>query len=721
MNDIIIQSIFSLKDDFSAGVIKMEENINRFSERLTQLESTTNKVFETISGQSQKLKGNLSQIEIPPIKSKPIPIDPMLKFERKILSSFANIGKGAMNLFSKVQSVAFGIYAIFKAFQKVFEISDRIINIDAKVRLITNTKEEAQRMKSQLFNISNGLGVNYLDFGEQTIKIKQLTGDTFKTNEEAIRFSELLNKAFRISGTTIKESHSAILQLTQAMASGRLQGDEFRSILENAPMLAQGIAKHLGIPFGELKRLAKEGQLTAQTIKNAVADMGEELDKKFSQLPLTWGQIGAKFSNQFVKSIERITIYLNQLANSPFVQAIINGLGYAMKIIFSVIEVVIQGMTITFNMLYKVLRPLKPLIEGIVIALGIYNGLLLLTKGYQLGVALATRAWAIAQSGLAIAMGLVNGQLSLMTLLINLTPIGWITLAIVTLIGVIAGLTAIVNKFFGTTFSFLGMLVGILTTTGAFITNVFIAIIHIIGGIINGFCNNVISIVEFVANAITHPIQSAKNLIVDLVTTGLGALKSLAKAGDAILGTNMASKVGGWIENIGSHKKYKNNMISLDKYKIEQTYLNKFGRIGYGDAFKWGANLGDGWTKNIKGYFSGTTDTDESILNALQKQNSNLEEIKKNTGKKGKKGEKDKDKKTDKIEEWKEDLKLLISLAHREAINNIAQPIITVNANTNIENTIKKDWVDVIDGITDKITKDLTVKTQNSLLGVINK
>ena len=163
-NDIIIQSIFSLKDDFSAGVIKMEENINRFSEKLTQLENTTNKVFEAISDNSQGLKENLSKIEIPPIKSKPIPIDPMLKFERKILSSFANIGKGAMNLFSKVQGVAFGIYAIFKAFQKLFEISDRIINVDAKVRLITNTKEEAQRMKSQLFNVSNGLGVNYLDF-----------------------------------------------------------------------------------------------------------------------------------------------------------------------------------------------------------------------------------------------------------------------------------------------------------------------------------------------------------------------------------------------------------------------------------------------------------------------------------------------------------------------------------------------------------------------------
>ena len=437
--------------------------------------------------------------------------------------------------------------------------------------------------------------------------------------------------------------------------------------------------------------------------------MGEELDKKFSQLPLTWGQIGAKFSNQFVKSIERITIYLNQLANSPFVQAIINGLGYAMKIIFSVIEVVIQGMTITFNMLYKVLRPLKPLIEGVVIALGIYNGLLLLTKGYQLGVSFATGAWAIAQSGLAIAMGLVNGQLSLMTLLINLTPIGWITLAIVTLIGVIAGLTAIVNKFFGTTFSGLGLLIGALSVVGAFIFNTFLAVANFINDIIRGFFNNVISMVEFVANAITHPIQSAKNLIVDLVSTGLGALKSLAKAGDTIL--------GGWIENTGSHKNYTGNMVNLERYKLKALNYGEH-RIGYGNTFKWGANLGDGWTKNIKGYFSGTTDTDKSILNALEKQNSNLDAIKKNT-KKGKKDKKDKN--TSKSEEWKEDLKLLISLAHREAINNITQPIITVNANTNIENTIKKDWVDVIDGITDKITKDLTVKTQNSLLGVINK
>ena len=96
--------------------------------------------------------------------------------------------------------------------------------------------------------------------------------------------SELMQKSYIVGGANASEVSNSMLQLTQAMASGRLQGDEFRSIIENAPMLANAIAEYTGVGMEGLKQLSSEGAISADIIKNALFSAGEDIEKKFEEL-----------------------------------------------------------------------------------------------------------------------------------------------------------------------------------------------------------------------------------------------------------------------------------------------------------------------------------------------------------------------------------------------------------------------------------------------------
>lgn len=115
--------------------------------------------------------------------------------------------------------------------------------------------------------MSNRTRSSFLDTTSVVSKLGILAGDNFKNTDEIIAFTELMNKNFTIGGASIQEQTSAMYQLTQAMASGKLQGDEFRSIMENAPLLAEAIANYTGKSKGDLKELSSQGVITSDIIK----------------------------------------------------------------------------------------------------------------------------------------------------------------------------------------------------------------------------------------------------------------------------------------------------------------------------------------------------------------------------------------------------------------------------------------------------------------------
>ena len=190
-----------------------------------------------------------------------------------------------------------GAIASLAAVKKVVDLTDSYTNTNARLAMITGSLEEQKALQDDIFAAANRARGQYDDMANAVAKMKMLAGDAFGSNQEAIGFTELLQKSLKVSGAGTSEQQSAFLQLTQAMASGKLQGDEFRSIMENAPMVANAIAKYLNVSKGELKELSSDGAITAEIIKNAMFDSADDINKKFKTMPQTFGDVWNRIKN----------------------------------------------------------------------------------------------------------------------------------------------------------------------------------------------------------------------------------------------------------------------------------------------------------------------------------------------------------------------------------------------------------------------------------------
>ena len=188
----------------------------------------------------------------------------------------------------------------------------------------------------------NAPAVRILQWLMQWPKWDCLQKDAFTSNDELIAFTELVQKSFKLGGASSSEQSSALLQLTQAMAAGRLQGDEFRSIMENAPMIADAIAKYMGKPKGELKELAAEGAITADIIKNAVFDSAKNINDMFDDMPRTFGDAWNEIKNGALQAFTPVMQNINALINSPGFTQLIDSLIAGFNIVAFAVNIVID-------------------------------------------------------------------------------------------------------------------------------------------------------------------------------------------------------------------------------------------------------------------------------------------------------------------------------------------------------------------------------------------
>ena len=157
-------------------------------------------------------------------------------------------------------------------------------------------------------------------------KLGLLAGDAFSSNDEMIAFSEMMTKSFKVSGASQQEISSATYQLTQAMAAGKLQGDEFRSIMENAPMLADAIAKYMGKSKGELKELSSEGVITADIIKAALFNAADDINAKYEEMPKTFGDAMTNIRNVASRYLQPVADKISEMLNSEEFNIILNNI-----------------------------------------------------------------------------------------------------------------------------------------------------------------------------------------------------------------------------------------------------------------------------------------------------------------------------------------------------------------------------------------------------------
>ena len=231
-----------------------------------------------------------------------------------------------------------GAYAGIQGLRQVLSLSDTLTATRARLDMMNDglqTTEELQNMIWQSAMRSRGA---YADMAGFVAKLGTLAGDAFESNRELVAFAEQINKQMILSGTTATEARAAMLQITQGLSSGRLQGDELRAILEQTPMVAQTIARYMGVSTGEMRELASQGLVTAQVVKNAMLSAAEETDARFAQMPMTWEQLFTTAQNVAIKALEPMFDFISSIPqfimdNYPIVISVMIGLAAVVALV----------------------------------------------------------------------------------------------------------------------------------------------------------------------------------------------------------------------------------------------------------------------------------------------------------------------------------------------------------------------------------------------------
>ena len=263
------------------------------------------------------------------------------KIKSKIQSMSSQVSKG-IEAAAAVAGISMMGMALKEVATTAAQTADRLTSIRSRLNLVNDGTQTTADLMNKIYDAAQRTRGGYDDMADSVAKLNMLAKDAFSSNDEAIEFVEQMNKQFKISGASIQESSAAMYQLTQAMAAGKLQGDEFHSIMENAPMLAQSIAKEMGMTVGELKNVSSEGMITADVIKNALFNSAEETNAKFAEMPMTFAEVGQSIQNEAIMAFQPVLEQLSSLTADGAFQDFVGGIAVAFRAMAAAAQVSIS-------------------------------------------------------------------------------------------------------------------------------------------------------------------------------------------------------------------------------------------------------------------------------------------------------------------------------------------------------------------------------------------
>lgn len=622
--------------------------------------------------------------------------------------------QGAGDLMNMIKG-AVAAYASVQTIGKVMDLSDQLTSTTARINLMNDGLQSTQDLQNMIYLSAERSRGAYQTTADAVSKLGLMAGDAFSSSEEIIAFTEQLNKQFTIAGTEAAGIDAAMLQLTQAMGSGVLRGEEYNSILEQAPNIIQAIADYMEVPKGQLKDMAAEGQITAEIVKNAMFAAADETNAKFESMPKTFNQIWTSFQNTALMAFQPVLQRLNDVANSEAFQTFINGAIEALSMVAGIVVEIFNLIASVGTMIADNWSWLSPIIYGVAAALLVYYGRLMLVRGAELALAAVQGVVAVAKGILAAATMLVTGATWAQTTAqyglnaaMYACPIVWIIILIIALIALFYAAVAAVNKFAGTSVSATGIICGVFMVAAAFIGNLFVALINFVIDIFVVLWNFIAAFANFFGNVFNDPVGAIARLFFDLVDTVLSLLQSLASAIDTIFGSNLAGAVQGWRDSLGGwvDSTFGQGEEIMAKLNAEDLHLDRF---EYSSAWDAGYSFGEGIDESIANFDpSSLFDTNVpgagdyadlsgygGDLGGLGGIGSGVDDIAGNTGAIA-----------DSMDITEEDLKYLRDIAEQEAVNRFTTAEISVDMSgmqNNISNGMDLDGV--ISGLTEGVNE----------------
>ena len=587
---------------------------------------------------------------------------------------------------------AVAAYVSIQSVGKALNISDELVQTTSRLNMMNDGVQTTAELVNMVYAAAQDARGSFSQMADVVARFGNNAKDAFSSSEEVVAFADLIQKQMTIAGASTQEAANAELQLSQALGSGVLRGDELNSIFEQAPNLIQNIADYLDVPIGKIREMAADGELSADVVKAAIFSAADDINSKFNEMPMTWGQMWQSMQNTALIAFQPVLQRLNDLANSEafqtFIQGAIEAMATLANILLNVFEVAASvGAFIGDNW-----SIIAPIIYGVIAALGAYLAIM--------GIVNAITAISAAiDATKAAADALAAGQTFLWTVqqyglnaALAACPITWIIVLIIALIAIIFAVCNAIAKMTGIANSGFGVITGGVNVVIQFFKNLGLTVANIALGIGNAIA----ALASNMMTAFHNAICSVQSWFYNLLSTALSVIEGICSAlnklpfvefdysGISSAADDYAAKAS---EAAGNKEDYQS--IS-DAFNEGFTTFDAFQDGWASDAFNAGAAWGDGIADkvsnfslsdvfgqtdipNVSDYTSGFND---AIANSGV--GDSIGNIDDNTGKI-----------KDSLDVTEEDLKYLRDIAEQESINRFTTAEVTINQTNN--NNVSSD------------------------------
>lgn len=620
---------------------------------------------------------------------------------------------------------AVAAYVSIQSVGKALNISDELVQTTSRLNMMNDGVQTTAELVNMVYAAAQDARGSFGQMADVVARFGNNAKDAFSSSEEVVAFADLIQKQMTIAGASTQEAANAELQLSQALGSGVLRGDELNSIFEQAPNLIQNIADYLDVPIGKIREMAADGELSADVVKAAIFSAADDINSKFNEMPMTWGQIWQSMQNTALIAFQPVLQRLNDLANSEAFQTFIQGAIEAMATLANILLNIFELVGTVGGFIADNWSVISPIIYGVIAALAVYAAYLGIVKGIEIASAAATAIHSVAMSAKIGVMAALTGQTMAATAAqmgyngaLYACPVVWIIVLIIALIAVIMAVCSAIAKMTGIANSGFGVITGGVNVVIQFFKNLGLTVANIALGIGNAIA----ALASNMMTAFHNAICSVQSWFYNLLSTALSVIEGICSAlnklpfvefdysGISSAADDYAAKAS---EAAGNKEDYQS--IS-DAFNEGFTTFDAFQDGWASDAFNAGAAWGDGIADKVSNFslsdVFGQTDIpnvgdytsgfNDAIANSGV--GDSIGNIDDNTGKI-----------KDSLDVTEEDLKYLRDIAEQEAINRFTTAEINVDM-SGMQNTVNSG--DDIDGFMTKLTDSVNEAVDNMTEGV---
>ena len=647
-------------------------------------------------------------------------VDEQGRFNQEIAS-----GTQQANELTNTIKRAVAAYVSIQSVGKALDISDELTQTTSRLDMMNDGIQTTAELVNMVYAAAQDARGSFSQMADVVARFGNNAKDAFSSSEEVVAFADLIQKQMTIAGASTQEAANAELQLSQALGSGVLRGDELNSIFEQAPNLIQNIADYLDVPIGKIREMAADGELSADVVKAAIFSAADDINSKFNEMPMTWGQMWQSMQNTALIAFQPVLQRLNDLANSEafqtFVQNAVEAMATLANIVLNIFELVgTVGGFIADNW-----SVISPIIYGVIGALAVYAAYLGIVKGIEIASAAATAIHSVAMSAKIGVMAALTGQTMAATAAqmgyngaLYACPVVWIIMLLIALIAIIFAVCNAIAKMTGIANSGFGVITGGVNVVIQFFKNLGLTVANIALGIGNAIA----ALASNMMTAFHNAICNVQSWFYNLLSTACSVIENIAAAlnklpfvsfdysGISSAADDYAAKAS---EAAGNKEDY--TSIS-DAFNEGFTTFDAFQDGWASDAFNAGAAWGDGVADKVSNFslsdVFGQTDIpnvgdytsgfNDAIANSGI--GDGVGGIDDNTGKI-----------KDSLDVTEEDLKYLRDIAEQEAINRFTTAEINVDM-SGMQNTVNSG--DDIDGFMTKLTDSVNEAVDNMTEGV---